>query len=275
MSTPAPNENEPSRMKKIMSSPLDESIKSRLPRGNGVNAPTPTLEQESTPESPPAPVPPPVNQPANDKEPRYRWKFLPAFWTIASIMSFTVNLVLLLVVLLLLQNRAPVGAVANDQVTRLLGGLYDNFVLMDQATINKQIVVDANIPLDIIVPVNLTNKEITLATDTVISRAHVEIYQGGVNINAPAKVTLPAGTKLNIDLNFDLPVRNTIPVHLEVPVSIPLRETDLHKPFVGLQEVVKPWYCVMQPNAVAPDATQVCVGVPNPLAPVFDLLPNE
>jgi hypothetical protein len=275
MVTPAPNQNEPSKLKKIMNSPQDESIMARLPRGNGATPPPPPAQPEPALQTPPPVAPVPVIEPVVEKPARWRWKFLPAFWTIASVMSFTVNIVLLIVVLILLQNRAPVSTLANDQVTGLLGGLYDNFVMMDQATINKQIVVDANIPLDIIVPVNLTNKEITLATDTVISRAHVEIYQGGVNINAPAKVTLPAGTKLNVDLSFDLPVQNTIPVHLEVPVSIPLKETELHQPFVGLQEVVKPWYCMTQPNAIAPDGLRVCDGVPNPLAPVFNLLPNE
>jgi hypothetical protein len=269
MTTPVPNPNEPSRMKKILNASPEDSVTSRLPRANG-----------GRPYQPAAAKPAPARRPVTTKLTQPRFKFLPAFWTIASIMSFTVNIVVLIVLLLLVQNRGSVTTLANDQVTVLLGGLYDNFVMMDRATIKKDIVVDANIPLNITVPVNLANEEITLASDAVITRAHVEIYQGGVNINAPAKVTLPAGTKLNVDLSFDLPVQNTIPVHLDVPVSIPLSDTELHEPFVGLQEVVKPWYCVMQPNAIVSglepgSEIRVCDGVSNPLAPVFNLLPHE
>ena len=46
-----------------------------------------------------------------------------------------------------------------------------------------------------------------------------------------------------------LPVQTSVPVHLDVPVNIPLRDTELHQPFVGLQEVVKPWYCLFLPRS--------------------------
>ena len=271
MTTPDPNQNEPSKLKRIMNSPKDESVMSRLPRGNGVRPPTPPTRPpvQSLPARTPARMA--SAKPVDDKSPRWRWKFLPAFWTIASVMSFTVNIVMLIVLLMLVQNRGSVNSIANDQANQLLGGLYNNFVLMDQATISQKIIVDEEIPLDIVVPVNLANKEITLATDTVIPRAHVEIYQGGVNINSPARVTLPAGTKLNIDLNFDLPVKDQIPVYLEVLVNIPLKDTELHVPFVGLQNVVEPWYCLSQPDALV-NGVRVCDTVANPLAPVLDLI---
>jgi hypothetical protein len=277
MSTPAPSQNDQSKMKKILNSPQDESVMMRLPRQNAAKPAALPKPQETSLVQASAPAPAASadkKQPAGKKSSGWRDKFLPVFWTVASLISFAVNIVVLIVLIVLLLNRNSVGTVSNfatDQGTQLLGGLYNNFVLMDDATISKTIIVDANIPLDIMVPVNLMNEEITLAQDTVITRAHVEIYQGGVNINAPAKVTLPAGTKLNVDLNFDLPVKNTIPVHLEVPVSIPLNETELHAPFVGLQEVVRPWYCLLQPNALA-NGNRVCDGIANPLEPVFNLI---
>ena len=40
---------------------------------------------------------------------------------------------------------------------------------------------------------------------------------------------------------MQIPVDAMIPVTLTVPVSIPLNETDLHQPFVGLQQVVQPY----------------------------------
>src|SRR5215216_6444803 len=108
MTTPDPNQNEPSKLKKIMNSPQDESVMSRLPRGNGAYPPTPPAK----PHLQSLPVRTPTTQtvatPVEDKSPRWRWKFLPAFWTIASVMSFTVNIVMLIVLLLLLTNRGSV-----------------------------------------------------------------------------------------------------------------------------------------------------------------------
>jgi len=30
-----------------------------------------------------------------------------------------------------------------------------------------------------------------------------------------------------------------------------LNQTDLHEPFVGLQEVIRPMYCLVEPNATS------------------------
>jgi hypothetical protein len=151
------------------------------------------------------------------------------------------------------------------QASGLLGGLYSNFVKMDQAKIATTIPVDAVIPLNIEVPVQKTT-QITLAETAVIPNAHVRINTGEVNINANAVVTLPAGTPLMVSLNFPLNVQNSIPVHLDVPVDIPLSQTELHEPFVGLQQVVKPWYCLIEPNAMF-NGSQVCSQTTNPILP--------
>src|SRR5215207_5958101 len=95
MSTPASNENESSKMKKLTSGAVDESIRSRLPRGNeSVIQSQPVVRQQipASPSSDPDPEPK-----------RSRFKFLPAFWTIASVMSITVNIVLQVALLIMLQ----------------------------------------------------------------------------------------------------------------------------------------------------------------------------
>lgn len=257
MATPDSNPNEPSRMKRILSAGnnnMSESIKSRLPHGNGA-------KPAAVPPPPPANVvaaPPPVGNTSTAP----RLKLLPAFWTIASIMSITVNIVMLAVVLILLRMLGGLQVTANDQMSGLLGGLYNNFVKMDQATITRTVPVDANIPLNIQVPVQATT-QITLAEAVTIPNAHVRINTGALNINADAVVTLPANTPLTVNLDFPLTVQNTIPIHLDVPVNIPLSETQLHEPFVGLQNVVKPWYCMVEPNATV-NSVQVCSPIPNP-----------
>jgi hypothetical protein len=242
MTTPASDQNEPSKMKKLISGNVDDSIRSRLPHGNGSNAQRTPISEQPAPASP---------------EPRTRrFQFLPAFWTIASLMSITVNIILIVILLIVFQMLGVIQVTANDKISGLLGGLYVNFVKMDQATIASTIPVDAVIPLNITVPVQTTT-QITLAQSATIPNAHVRINTGAVNIDADATVTLPANTPLTVNLNFELPVQNSIPVHLDVPVNIPLNQTQLHEPFVGLQKVVEPWYCLVEPNATV-NGLQVC-----------------
>ncbi len=243
MSTPAPNPNEPGELRTLQDIDMNESIRERLPHK------TSTLPPAETPPTPPVSEPDPVPQPVESKPPRWRFKFLPAFWTIASILSITVNIVLIILLLMTWQLLGSIQGLATGKTTNLLGGLYSNFVKMDKARITRTVPVKADIPLNSVVPVQATTS-ITLAEKAVISNAHVVINTSSMSINAPAQVTLPAGTPLTVTLNFPLTVQNTIPVELNVPVDIPLNETQLHEPFVGLQQVVKPWYCFVQPNAM-------------------------
>jgi hypothetical protein len=103
-----------------------------------------------------------------------------------------------------------------------------------------------------------------LAEATTIRSPRVLIRTGGLTLDAPAMVTLPANQPLVVDLNFSLPVQTSVPVHLDVPVNIPLNQTELHGPFVGLQEVVRPWYCLFLPKS---DAlyVQTCANTTLPL----------
>lgn len=255
MSTPDPNSSETSKMKRILNAGSEDNpYKARLPRGSGGN-----------PASQPQPPPPVyIAQPIEGRPDSLISRLLPAFWTIASLISLGVNVVLIVILLIVLQMLGTLQLTANDQVSGLLGGLYHNFVKMDQATISRNIPVDANIPLNIVVPVQATTR-ITLAENVVIPNAHVRINTGSLNINADAVVTLPANTPLMVTLDFPLNVQNTIPVHLDVPVNIPLRETQLHEPFVGLQQVIEPWYCLVEPNALV-NGVQICSPLPNPPA---------
>ncbi len=189
-----------------------------------------------------------------------REKFLRALWTLASLISMIFNVVVVIVVVVAFwayrDIKLPEG-VDITMLNKLLGGLYSNFEKLDRATIQTVIPVDAQIPLDISVPVQTTT-QITLADSVVIPNAQVVINTGGLNINSNASVTLPAGTPLSVNLNFNLPVQTSIPVHLDVPVNIPMTETELHEPFVGLQDVVQPLYCMVDPNASNLDGQLIC-----------------
>jgi hypothetical protein len=256
MTTPVPNPDETSRMKRIENAGLSDSIKNRLPHGT-VGTRPPALP----PPPPPAVVASASPSMQEGDVPPFRSRLLTAFWTVASVISLTVNVILIALLFILVDMIAGLQFTANDQVSGLLGGLYGNFVKMDNATISRVIPVDANIPLNFEVPVHLAGiqtqaTQIQLAEDAVIKEAHVRITEGGVQIDARrAEVILPAGTRLSVNiqglnLDFNVPIQQTIPVHLDVPVNIPMRETQLHEAFFGLQQVVEPYYCLVEPNAM-------------------------
>jgi hypothetical protein len=73
-----------------------------------------------------------------------------------------------------------------------------------------------------------------------------------------ANIVLPAGTVLPVTIqNLVVPVDQKVLAVLDVPVNIPLNQTELHEPFVGLQKVVEPYFCMLQPNTVI-NGVNVC-----------------
>lgn len=184
-----------------------------------------------------------------------RDRLLPAFWTVASIVSLIVNAILLVVLIILLRGLGGLNTIGLG--SGLLGGLYTNFERMDQAHIRATIPVQADIPLNMSIPVQTTTA-ITLAQEVPIRGAHVKIDTPLFNIDAPADVTLPAGTPLNVVLNFNVPVQTQVPVILNVPVDIAMQDTELHPAITGLQATIKPLYCIVNPAALSLSGESVC-----------------
>ncbi len=201
---------------------------------------------------------------------RFTWpgKVGPAFWTIASVVSLSVNVILIIVLIVLGRYMFDLKNLVQDQV---LGGLYNSFVQMDQASIKAQIPVNTTVPakFDVILntsvpaqfdlPLN-TATVVTLTQDTSIGNATIYNLQAGPLYidRANANITLPAGTQLPVQLNLIVPVDQQIPINLVVPVdqqipvnlmvdvNIPLSQTELHEPFWGLRQVVEPFYMGME-----------------------------
>jgi hypothetical protein len=180
---------------------------------------------------------------------------LPAFWTAASIISLVFNAIMLIVVVGLLRTVGSLNVAG--LAPGLLSGLYTNFERMDEAHIKSTIPIDTNIPLNISVPVQTTTT-ISLARAVSIPGAHVKINTPLFNIDAPANVTLPAGTTLDVAMSFMLPVQADVPVSLKVPVDIPLQKTDLHPAVLGLQDTIRPLYCIVNPSAQSLSGESVC-----------------
>lgn len=249
MSQPESQSNEPSRMKKILAAANDEdeSPLVKLKRSVGGSAPPAKESAKKTdiPAHPQADVKRAAPGAGVKSSPR-KFKFLPAFWTIASVMSFTVNLVLLIVLAVLLQNLSAVGVTLTKLPEHLLGGLYHNFVKMDEAHIKTTIPVSKEIPVQFTLNVSGPTN-VTLSEDVRINGAFVTVFTGGLNINnARANIVLPKGTVLPIQIdNLVVPVDQKVLAELDVAVDIPLNQTELHPPFVGLRRVVEPFYCML------------------------------
>lgn len=186
--------------------------------------------------------------PEKERNPRWQGNFLPAFWSIGAFLSILLNIILIVAVVILANQVFSIKKlVTND----LVGGLYYNFLLMDQATIVTSVQVEDTIPVQFDLPLK-QNTMVILSEDTVIEDATVSLTTGGLNIQqAPTDIVLPKGTVLPIKLDLGVPVDTEIPISLTVPVDIPLKQTELHEPFVGLQNVVSPYYWLLieQPNS--------------------------
>jgi hypothetical protein len=261
MSQPEANKNEPSKMKKLVNGGNSkDSPLARLPRKTDGGITQKTMPQPKV--EPPKPslvrFKPKAKKVASSSSDYADYKFLPAFWTIASVMSFTVNIVLLIVLAVLLQNFNTVGVTVTGLSDQLLGGLYNNFVKMDQAHIKTTIPVSKEIPVQFTLNVS-GPADVTLSRDVSISGALVTVNTGGLNINnARANIVLPQGTVLPINIqNLAVPVDQKVLAELNVDVDIPLNQTDLHEPFVGLQGVVKPYYCLLEKQVLV-NGVNVC-----------------
>lgn len=214
----------------------------------------------------------PQPQPESPSTPQRRFvlpgKVGPAFWTIASIVSLSVNVILIIVLIVLGTYLFDLKKLVQEQV---LGGLYNSFVQMDQASIKTQIPINTTVPAKFDVMLNTTVPAkfdlplntatvVTLTQDTNIGNATIYNLQAGPLYieRASANITLPAGTQLPVQLNLTVPVDQQIPINLVVPidqqipvnlivdVDIPLSKTELHEPFWGLRQVVEPFYTGME-----------------------------
>jgi len=221
---------------------------SRLPRARPAGEAAPP---------PPAPAPVYAAPPAPAPQRFSGFHFGPAFWTVTGLLSLFVNGVLVAVVIYLLTSTSTLQSNAGAAGFNILSGLYTNFEKMDRANIDAQIPVSTEIDIGLDVPFQQTTT-ITLASDATISNARVRITSPALNIDAPAEVILPAGTSLNVAISTMVRVQDKVPVNLTVPVHIPLSQTELHEPFTGLQDVIQPWYCLLQPAALNLDGQPIC-----------------
>jgi hypothetical protein len=162
-----------------------------------------------------------------------------AFKTFAIIFSFTVNVILILVLLIASPLIIPI---VNDIVEPLVGDLNDSFVMMNDATITQVIPVrDAEAQVEFTLPLK-EQTIVTLTSDVVLRRpAQFILPGGGGAINGDVILVLPKGQELPVELNLPIEVSQTITIaSMDVLAEIPLDETDLGTPFRTLTEAFAP-----------------------------------
>lgn len=233
-----------------------------------LQSPLAHLPKKTPSVSPPAsealtrpPQPSKIETPKPSVEHTHTHRFGPPFWTIASALSLIINLILIIALLVVWVNLQALGIGFSNALNLgngLLGGLYANFEKMDRAHITTNIPVQTEIPVQFDLQLN-QQTNVVLSQDVTINNALVTVKTGGMNItNALTTIVLPQGTNLPVVLNLTVPVDKMVPVSLNVAVDIPLEQTQLHEPFVGLQDVVKPFYCMLEPGALGLDQQPVC-----------------
>jgi len=220
---------------------------------------------ESKPAAPPPPAPASALKPKPDSAPQSGFSLGgPRLWTTASILSLTINILLTIVLIILiisvyrLQLNMKKVMDAGNALIDLPAGLYSNFEKMERASIQTNVVVNTSIPVKFDLQLN-QQTNVVLSQDVTIQNARVTVNTGGLNISqANTTIVLPAGTILPVNLSLTVPVDQQVPVTLNVPVDIPLRDTQLNDPFVGLQNVIKPLYCLLEPAAINVDGNSIC-----------------
>ncbi len=184
-------------------------------------------------------------------------KFGPAFWTVTGILSLAVNAVLIAVLVILLRMLGAVQLTAGDTGAGLVSGLYNNFEKMENAHIVATIPVVLNdVPVDFVLNYS-TDTDVVLTRDVPL-QANVEINSGGITINSVANIVLPKDTRLPVHLDLQIPVQTAVNIDRQLPVDIPIASTELRDHFQGLQDTIKPIYCLLEPNALDLTGNLVC-----------------
>lgn len=155
----------------------------------------------------------------------------------AIIFSFIVNIVLVIVLLLIAPIVLPiVGTIVNP----LVGGLTESFVEMGEASIQQTIIVDDEIPIQFVLPLDARTDVVLAEAVPLQVQAQFVLPNGGGIINGVVNLQLPNNLVLPVNLSLEVPVSQTVPVLLNVPVDIPLAETELGVPFNRLQSLFVP-----------------------------------
>lgn len=155
---------------------------------------------------------------------------MPLFYRIAIVFSLVVSLVLVAIVIALPFVLKPI---LSDVVAELNN--------LENAVITTTVVVDQPMPVDGATIQVLRPLTVTTIADSSIDGAYVTMYLGGGSqVAGTTYIVMPAGTTLPIDFQNRIVMSTTIPVRLSIPVSIPLKDTQVGAFAANLKSMLKP-----------------------------------
>jgi hypothetical protein len=168
-----------------------------------------------------------------------------AFAGLAIVFSFTVNFILVVVLLLLgltaAQAVTQAPTLKNEVACPTISDVSQLVDDLDRATIRRTIQINQTLPVVFNLPLD-KRMSVDLTAGVPVNRPTVFTLPGaGGAINGSVSLTLPKGQTLPIHMSTTVAVSQTIPVRMNVPVEIPLRETELGPIIKKLSSLVTPY----------------------------------
>ena len=160
-----------------------------------------------------------------------------AFEKFALVFSFSVNVILLVVVLVLAGLLLPI----RDYIARpIMDKVMVEIEQLGETHIKTTIVVEDEIQVKFDLPLNQAVNVTTLAPVPIETAASFTLPAGGGYIRGTVSLDLPTGTVMPVMLNTTIPVDQMVPVKLTVPVDINLGETDLKTSVDNFKALLEP-----------------------------------
>jgi hypothetical protein len=168
-----------------------------------------------------------------------------AFEKIAIVFSFVVCFALVMVLLLLgmgvLTIAPALPSLRTDTACPLIADINGLVTDLDNAVITRTISISRSIPVVFNLPLNQNTNVVLTGPVTLQRPTSFTLPAGGGRINGSVTMTLPKGQQLPVHLAMTVPVSQSLPVQMDVPVRIPLNETDLGPVVAKLKALLFPW----------------------------------
>lgn len=179
-----------------------------------------------------------------------RFDFWGAFKNVAIIFSFTVNFILVLVLLL---SPGPIFVAKAQIAEPLLNNLDAAFVGLGETVISQTVPVNTTMPISFTLLLKQDTDVILVAPVPLQAPATFYLPGGGGAINGTVSLNLPTGMTLPVNLNMDIPVSETIPVVIDVPVRLNLSEAGMQSAIDELRAVFSPINVTLQSLPDSPE----------------------
>jgi hypothetical protein len=167
-----------------------------------------------------------------------------AFEKFAIFFSFMVTFTLVMILLLVgfgaWQNRSAVSAIQDGIACETVTGLNSLIADFEDAVITQTIHISESIPVVFDLPLD-KDLDVILNENVKLSRPTSFVLPGGGGqINGTVYLVLPQGQILPVHMSTSVEVSQSLPVQMEVPVAIPLKETELGDVIIQLKELLEP-----------------------------------